>query len=95
MCGILGTIPSTDGSKFKKALDTLYHRGPDDYGVNNIGRSITLGHRRLSIVDLSSKGHQPMSDVSSRYTLIFNGEIYNFIEIRAELIKKGHVFKSC
>jgi asparagine synthase (glutamine-hydrolysing) len=94
MCGILGTIPSTDNSKFKKALDTLYHRGPDDYGVKNVGNSITLGHRRLSIVDLSSKGHQPMSDITSRYTLTFNGEIYNFIEIRKELIKKGYSFFS-
>tara|TARA_B110000008_G_scaffold177228_1_gene176764 strand:- start:1025 stop:2875 length:1851 start_codon:yes stop_codon:yes gene_type:complete len=95
MCGILGTVPFTENDRFNEALDSLYHRGPDDYGIKNIGRSITLGHRRLSIVDLSSKGHQPMSDQSSRYTLIFNGEIYNFIEIRAELIKKGHVFKSC
>ena len=94
MCGILGTIPSTDGSKFKKALDTLYHRGPDAYGVENIGNYITLGHRRLSIVDLSPKGHQPMSDISSRYTLTFNGEIYNFIEIRAELKERGYVFRS-
>jgi len=94
MCGILGTIPSTDNSKFKKALDTLYHRGPDDYGVKCVGNSITLGHRRLSIVDLSSKGRQPMSDITSRYTLTFNGEIYNFIEIRKELIKKGYSFFS-
>ena len=81
MCGILGTIPSTDNSKFKIALDTLYHRGPDGYGVKNLGDSISLGHRRLSIVDLSSEGCQPMSDITSRYTLTFNGEIYNFIEI--------------
>ena len=94
MCGILGTIPSTGNSKFKKALDTLYHRGPDGYGVKNLGNSISLGHRRLSIVDLSSKGRQPMSDITSRYTLTFNGEIYNFIEIRKELIKKGYSFLS-
>ena len=94
MCGILGTIPSTGNSKFKKALDTLYHRGPDGYGVKNLGDSISLGHRRLSIVDLSSKGRQPMSDITSRYTLTFNGEIYNFIEIRKELIKKGYSFFS-
>ena len=98
MCGILGYINYKgniiDKNIFIKSLNLMYHRGPDDYGIKNVGRSITLGHRRLSIVDLSSKGHQPMSDISSRYTLIFNGEIYNFIEIRAELIKKGHVFKS-
>ena len=51
MCGILGTIPKTEKNFFKKALDTLKHRGPDDYGVETIKDTITLGHRRLSIID--------------------------------------------
>jgi asparagine synthase (glutamine-hydrolysing) len=94
MCGIMGTIPSTEKNIFKKSLDTLYHRGPDDYGIESIGNEITLGHRRLSIVDLSSHGHQPMFDRSKRYSVVFNGEIYNFLEIKKELDKKGYSFCS-
>ncbi len=89
MCGIMGTIPSTERNAFKRSLDTLYHRGPDDSGIELIGNEITLGHRRLSIIDLSSYGHQPMFDKSRRYSVVFNGEIYNFLEIRRELEKKG------
>lgn len=94
MCGILGTLPKTEKNFFKYALDTLTHRGPDDYGIESIDNDITLGHRRLSIVDLSSNGHQPMSDHLNRYSMVFNGEIYNFIEIREKLKKFGYVFKS-
>ena len=94
MCGILGTLPRTDENKFRQALNTLIHRGPDDYGIDSIGNDITLGHRRLSIVDLSNHGHQPMFDVSKRYSVVFNGEIYNFLEIKKELELKGYQFKS-
>jgi len=94
MCGILGTIPSTEVNFFKKSLDTLFHRGPDDFGVECIDNDITLGHRRLTIVDLSENGHQPMFDISKRYSVVFNGEIYNFIEIKNELVKKGYAFRS-
>lgn len=94
MCGILGTIPATNENKFKKALDTLKHRGLDDYGIETVGYDITLGHRRLSIVDLSSHGHQPMLDKSKRYSIVFNGEIYNFLEIKTALQKKGYSFSS-
>ena len=90
----MGTVPSTERNTFKKSLDTLYHRGPDDSGIELIGNEITLGHRRLSIVDLSSYGHQPMFDNSRRYSVVFNGEIYNFLEIRKDLEKKGHKFDS-
>jgi asparagine synthase (glutamine-hydrolysing) len=94
MCGILGTIPTIEQAIFKKSLNTLTHRGPDDYGIENINNEITLGHRRLSIVDLSNHGHQPMEDHSQRYSIVFNGEIYNFIEIKKELIQLGYVFQS-
>ena len=94
MCAILGTIPKTDETFFKKALHTLSHRGPDDYGINTIYDEITLGHRRLSIVDLSHNGHQPMFNESKRYSIVFNGEIYNFLEIKNELLKKGYKFFS-
>ncbi|MCL6266235.1 asparagine synthase (glutamine-hydrolyzing) [Flagellimonas myxillae] len=94
MCGILGTVPSTEHNHFKHALDTLTHRGPDSYGIENIADKVSLGHRRLSILDLSENGHQPMFHESRRYAIIFNGEIYNFLEIQKELEALGHSFRS-
>ncbi|MEM0930966.1 MAG: asparagine synthase (glutamine-hydrolyzing) [Bacteroidota bacterium] len=94
MCGILGTVPATTPEIFKPALDTLTHRGPDSFGIESFGKKATLGHRRLSILDLSQNGHQPMLEESGRYAVVFNGEIYNFLEIKKELVKKGYTFKS-
>ncbi len=94
MCGILGVLPRADDYRFKKALDTLMHRGPDDCGVVHIDDDISLGHRRLAIVDLSKSAHQPMLDHRKRFTLIFNGEIYNFLEIKQELERLGYIFTS-
>lgn len=71
----------------------MAHRGPDGWGLWQ-GEGITLGHRRLSILDLSENGKQPMSYADGRYWITFNGEIYNFLEIRAELVTKGHHFRS-
>ena len=93
MCGILGTLPKTEHCIFKHALDMLKHRGPDDLGVETVNNEITLGHRRLSIVDIDH-GHQPMFDSTKRYSVVFNGEIYNFIEIKKELEGLGCRFKS-
>ncbi|MDP5230862.1 MAG: asparagine synthase (glutamine-hydrolyzing) [Cellulophaga sp.] len=94
MCGILGTVPFTPYDTFKPALDTLYHRGPDSFGIESIDHEVTLGHRRLSILDLSESGHQPMKNDDGRYMIVFNGEIFNFLEIKAELLAKGHSFRS-
>ena len=94
MCGILGTIPATDENIFRIALEKLKHRGPDGFGIVNIGNNITLGHRRLAIIDLSDSASQPMFDVSKRFCIVFNGEIYNFLEIKEELEKKGYKFRS-
>lgn len=94
MCGILGTIPPTNENEFKIALNKLEHRGPDGYGIETIENNITLGHRRLAIVDLSNNGHQPMYDISKRYCIVLNGEIYNFLEIKKELEEKGYKFYS-
>lgn len=94
MCGILLTIPKTNHEQFKTCLDTLKHRGPDDWGIESIGNDITLGHRRLAIVDLAKDAHQPMSDINKRYSIVFNGEIYNFLEIKLELKSKGYNFVS-
>lgn len=75
--------------------DALHHRGPDDSGVYiNDDKSVALGHRRLSILDLTSHGHQPMSTEDERIWVIYNGEIYNFREMRSELQQLGHIFNS-
>ncbi|UJL34096.1 hypothetical protein C6N34_002370 [Cylindrospermopsis raciborskii Cr2010] len=72
----------------------LYHRGPDDGGTWTDKRAgIALAHRRLSIVDLSPLGKQPMASSDGRYILVFNGEIYNFSQLRQELIGLGHTFR--
>lgn len=74
-------------------IGALKHRGPDDRGVM-VEDGCALGHARLSIIDLSAAGHQPMSNEDGSLWLVFNGEIYNFEELRAELVAKGHVFRS-
>lgn len=99
MCGILGIInKKTEQDKVNICLDRMNHRGPDGRGVwteceDGYG-CITLGHVRLSILDLSENGTQPMVGPDERYVIVFNGEIYNFLEIRDELIRKGYAFKS-
>lgn len=91
MCGICGYVTKKNITieQLKKMNDTLYHRGPDDsgeeiYPMSN-GRSVGLAQRRLSIQDLSPLGHQPMHSKDKRLSVIFNGEIYNFLELREEL----------
>jgi len=90
MCGIAG-IYQPGGERaldtpLRRMTDALIHRGPDDAGYwIDASAGIALGHRRLSIIDLSPSGHQPMPSASGRYTLVFNGEIYNFQHLRAEL----------
>lgn len=99
MCGILGVISrdAISDSEITKMLDAMNHRGPDGRGIQNFGRIgknfLTLGHVRLAILDLSERGHQPM-EYNSRYSITFNGEIYNYKEIRSELKKKGYFFET-
>lgn len=95
MCGILGTVSheGVDRVAFETRLKMLNHRGPDDYGVF-IDEHIALGHTRLSILDLSPLGHQPMLSDDGSYIIIYNGEVYNFEEIKKELEAKGHHFNS-
>ena len=76
-----------------RAMAALVHRGPDDAGEHHSG-PVALGFRRLSIIDLSMGGHQPMSTADEQLTLVFNGEIYNYRELRRELVGLGHAFKS-
>jgi asparagine synthase (glutamine-hydrolysing) len=102
MCGIAGFLwsdaaarRSLDPQRVLDAMaDTLVHRGPDDRGSwFDPAAGIGLGHRRLSIIDLSADGHQPMISASQRYVVIFNGEIYNFRSLGAELGQRGHRFR--
>ena len=98
MCGIV-SILTTDGSLEEKSrvLDDMMmrivHRGPDGEGKVHIENQALLGHRRLAIIDLEH-GQQPMVSEHNRYTLIFNGEIYNYLELRQLLIQKGVSFKT-
>ena len=98
MCGLLGVVDykkSINTSLFREMLNSLKHRGPDDEGLEVFSLdscSIFLGHRRLSIIDISSNGHQPM--FYEHLALVYNGEVYNFKEIRQELILNGYSFDS-
>ena len=91
MCGIAGYFGEGDSVVLKKMADTLRHRGPDDEGYYKDG-AVGIAHRRLSIIDLSPSGHQPMAGEDERVHIVFNGEIYNFQELRAGL-KAEHQFK--
>src|SRR5262249_20236325 len=98
MCAISGLIwKEVDRPAGRQELRQMnaiqFHRGPDDGGEYFDG-PVALGHRRLSILDLSEQGHQPMASGDGRYVIVYNGEIYNFIELRDELKAVGHVFSS-
>ncbi|MCD4673162.1 MAG: asparagine synthase (glutamine-hydrolyzing) [Anaerolineaceae bacterium] len=101
MCGITGFWDPRRGSDGAALHDTVHrmaltisHRGPDDHGAwTDAETGLALGFRRLSIVDLSPTGHQPMSSTDGRYVIVFNGEVYNFLELRAELTALGHSFR--
>jgi len=97
MCGICGKFEFERGASVSPALirsmiETIRHRGPDDAGIH-VSSQVGLGHARLSIIDLSS-GHQPLSNEDGTVWIVFNGEIYNYRELRAFLLSKGHVFKT-
>jgi asparagine synthase (glutamine-hydrolysing) len=93
MCGILGYVgEGCDDAVFERALNTMSHRGPDGFGISK-HRNVALGHRRLSIIDLSDNGKQPM-ELLDRYVITFNGEIYNYKEIKEQLSAAGIEFKS-
>ncbi len=99
MCGLAGFWTPTGSSwdacsVLRRMTEALRHRGPDDEGYWYDGAAgIGFGHRRLAIVDLSPAGHQPMASSSGRYVIAFNGEVYNFLELRAELERGGLAFR--
>ena len=96
MCGIAGIIRGDGGSVepeiLRRMADTLQHRGPDDSGIF-LNRGAGLAHRRLSIIDLVT-GKQPLSNEDETLWITFNGEIYNHLELRAELIRQGHRYRT-
>jgi len=99
MCGIIGKYTLNPSPEFETRLQAglkaMQHRGPDDQGLHIEaveGGSLALGHKRLSIIDLSPGGHQPMHSHDGRFTIVYNGEIYNYKELREELRKLGNTF---
>jgi asparagine synthase (glutamine-hydrolysing) len=100
MCGILGSLvkKSEVNDKFKISLAMLSHRGPEGIGIKSFNVNseylLTLGHARLSIIDLTTAGLQPMSSLDNRYEIVFNGEIYNYLELKKELLKLGFQFNT-
>src|SRR5262245_65458884 len=96
MCGIAGLAGTDRGSAnptlLAEMVGTLAHRGPDERGIHVDG-PIGLAHSRLSIIDLAD-GQQPMSNEDASVWVTFNGEIFNFVELRAELLKEGHRFRT-
>src|SRR6516225_8810139 len=98
MCGIAGCLAlaleaDPDQAWLTRALDRICHRGPDDDGVYT-DPDVALGFRRLSILDLSQAGHQPMRSADGRFWMVFNGEIYNYVELGAELQEQGITLRS-
>jgi len=97
MCGICGIVKFDADDAVSPALleamtDRISHRGPDAFGYF-LEKQVGLGHRRLSIIDLSG-GKQPMFNEDGTVVIVFNGEIYNFAELTAELVARGHVFNT-
>lgn len=92
MCGICG-FNWSDQNLINDMAEIISHRGPDQMG-SFVDTGVSLGHRRLSIIDLSEKGTQPMHNEDESIYIVFNGEIYNFVDLRNELEQNGHIFKS-
>jgi asparagine synthase (glutamine-hydrolysing) len=101
MCGIAGWCgeprQASGAARVERALGLLKHRGPDDLGMERRevgGREVVVGQTRLAVIDLTAGGHQPMTSADGRYVLVFNGELYNYRELRTELEAAGHAFSS-
>src|SRR5436190_24281274 len=94
MCGIAGYYGRFESGLLDDMTRLIAHRGPDDHGkyVSTDG-AVGLGHRRLSIIDLAPTGHQPMFSSDGKHVIVFNGEIYNYRELRRELEQRGCSFR--
>src|SRR5262247_3592591 len=98
MCGINGVVHSdptfpVDQSALVQMRDTLTHRGPDDAGIY-VSAGIGMGSRRLAILDLSHNGHMPMTTPDGRFVIVYNGEVYNYGELRSQMEARGVQFRS-
>ena len=101
MCGIAGIVDlkrQLDGNELaltaKKMADTLHHRGPDTGGQwTDAAAGLSLSFRRLAIIDLTSSGHQPMMSANGRFCIVYNGEVYNYQELRQQLAAEGCRFR--
>src|SRR5918993_4118489 len=97
MCGLVVSVSfegqPADRQLLERMAGVIRHRGPDDSGVATYG-PVGFAFRRLSILDLSPAGHQPMETADGRLSIVFNGEIYNYIELRRELEQSGHTFRT-
>jgi asparagine synthase (glutamine-hydrolysing) len=100
MCGFVGYVAHKNqntSERLKASLQSIAHRGPDDEGVEVFdldNYELCVAHKRLSIIDLSANGHQPFIDLTGQFVIIYNGEVYNYRELRDELICLGHTFKT-
>jgi asparagine synthase (glutamine-hydrolysing) len=100
MCGIAGLIGKASESRLRSMLMSIEHRGRDDEGIwtsaviDDDGTQLCLGHRRLAIIDTSPAGHEPMLSPDGRFVITFNGEIYNYLELREQLKSRGHRFQT-
>lgn len=91
MCGIFGCVGKIEKEDAYACIERIKHRGPDAMNIQQV-EGATLAHARLSIIDTSELANQPFTDITQRYYIVFNGEIYNFIELRRELENKGYIF---
>ena len=99
MCGICGTVGFASRQQLEEMNALIAHRGPDDQGVKILSGSdgeplAGLANRRLSVIDLTSPGHQPMANEDGTIWMTYNGEVFNFLELRAHLESRGHRFHS-
>src|SRR5436190_4822704 len=93
MCGIIGSFPAIEQNLLAEALDSISHRGPNARGIwSSENNDVSFGHCRLSIIDLSSAGAQPME--FDNLVMTYNGEIYNYLEIKSDLLQAGYQFTS-
>ena len=93
MCGLFGCIGRISGEKAYQCIKQISHRGPDAMAVKEVGGGM-FGHARLSILDISDSANQPMTDSTGRYWIVYNGEVYNFLELRKELETEGYRFRT-
>ena len=100
MCGFVGygsnnSNQSPSAINFKNAIDSIHYRGPDHTGFwSSKDSNLAVAHKRLSILDLSDRSNQPFNDKNAKFTIVFNGEIYNYLDLKDDLLLLGHSFET-